>query len=276
MNYESKRAEAVQLLMATDTQQAKLIKLYMGEIDRRQHGRTEYKPLLDNAEMDILYTTLTPAGKKKVAELLTKRNNVTRAASELEYMALLIRSKLHLIMERFTRWGDIEIMEAAINMALLAVPQPERYKRAGEIANRIDIYGCSQSVDRDGLLHISMEEATTQQDLTKELDMAREKLKSMLAGYKGCYQATLDYIKVNKLYMPVSMAIMREYESEVKDYCYNCGWGKYKQQPVSLQKISIDTIPTLQGLYGMAMDYDTVEMDKGGYDYMLATYFNKE
>ena len=280
--YESKREEALQMLMANDTPQPKLIRLYMGEIDRRQHSRiVEYKPLLDNAELDVLYRSLPQDSQKTIIKMLRCRQNVMDAALELNNMKVLICGKMNMIIAQLWQWGCIEAMEAAVNIALLAVPPKDRSDRAELIASNMELMGCSQTVE-DGLLKVKLAHPIESMGLADRIEMGKHEIPNMFAQYKGCYQAILDYIKKKKLFLPASTIILKEYEQELAGYFDNWGMEKYKANPIGIKTIKgfshtlADGIKTLQGLYGVIADYNAQKPDKGAYQYMLNTYFNKE
>lgn len=276
--YESRRQQA--LLMLEDnsgTTQGQLVRLYMSEVDRHQHtNRKDAEPLLDDGEMYTLhYKLLSPASREKITALLERRSRVMRAAQEMERIKLIIRSRMNLLSTYFVKLGNIETMEAAINMALLAVPEPDRSERAAQIANRIDLVGCSQTVDDKGLLRISIDDILEDTDMLQSLEQARKDIYIMLSQFKGCYNALMDYIKESKLdkVLPVSLTVLGEYEAEIANYGTGWNWEKYKIQPVNLQHAGLCSTPTLQGLYGFLPEYTTVEPEQGGYKYMYSTYF---
>lgn len=280
--HEENREKALQMLMDNDTPQQKLIRLYMGEIDHRQHSRNkEYKPSLDDAELDILFRSLPQSSQKTILNMLRYRQNVMDAALELNNMKVLICGKMNMIIAQLMQWSCIETLEAAVNMALMAVPEKDRSNQATLIADNVELMGCSQAVE-DGLLKITLAHPIESMGLADRLEMAKNEIPNMFAQYKGCYYATLDYIKKKKLFLPVSTTILKEYEQELAGYFDTWGMGKYKTNPVGIKTIKgfthtlEDGIKTLQGLYGIVADYNTLEPDKGAYQYMLNTYFNKE
>ena len=279
--YESRRLQALQMLEDNSgTTQGQLVRLYMSEVDRHHHSnRKDAEPLLDDGEMYTLhYKMLSPASREKVEELFKRRGRVMRAAQEIEHIKLIIRSRMYLISTYFIKLGNIETMEAAINMALLAVPEPDRSERAAQIANRIDLVGCSQTVDDKGLLRISIDDILEDTDMLQSMEQARTDIYTMLSQFKGCYNALMDYIKESKLdkMLPVSLKMLGEYEAEMVNYGNGWNWEKYKMQPVNLQHSGLYSTPTLQGLYGFLPDYTTVEPEQGGYNYMYSTYFSED
>ena len=271
------RGQALRLLNDPSTSQSLLIRLYMCEIDKHQHRRQrDFAPLLDDGELYTLhYKLLTPASREKVAELMSRRDRVMRAAREMEHLKMIVRSNMNLAINLLAQWGIIEAMETAVNMALLAVPEPDRSQRAAQIANRIDLNGYSQTIEAGGLIHIRLQDIFADGDIHTHLEAITEKTADMFAQYKGCHVAIMNYIKESKLLqlLPVSIAILDEYKDEVANYNKHWGWDKYNVQQVGVRQTNTDTTPSLQGLYGIVPDYETIEPDDRGYNYMYNTYF---
>jgi len=276
----SSREQALQLMNDPNASQSELIRLYMCEYDKNNHRiRKELAPLLDDGELyTIHYKLLTQRSREKVARLFESRNKVMEAAREMEHLRMLVRSRINLAISTLAQWSVIETMETAVNMALLAVPEPDRSQRATQIANRIDLIGFSQTVEDGGLIHIRLQDIFADGDIRTHLEQVTEDAADMFAKYKGCHIAIMEYITENGLLhlLPVSIAILKEYEDAVAYYSRHWGWDKYNIQQVGIHPTNIDTTPTLQGLYGIIPDYDTIEPDKTGYNYMYRTYFSED
>lgn len=273
------REQALRLLNDSSSSQSLLIRLYMCEVDKHQHSnRKDFTPLLDDGELYTLhYKLLTPASREKITELMNCRGRVMRAASEMEHLKMIVQSQLNLTISSLAQWGVIEAMETAVNMALLAVPEPDRSQRAAQIANRIDLNGYSQTVEDGGLIHIRLQDIFADGDIHTHLEEITEHLTDIFSQYKGCHTAVMEYIKESKLtqLLPVSIKMIREYEDEIASCSKQWGWDKYNIQQVGIRVPNADTTPTLQGLYGIVPDYDTVEPDERGYKYMCNTYFSE-
>lgn len=274
------REQALRLLTDNSSNQSQLIRLYMCEIDKHQHSRRkDFTPLLDDGELYTLhYKQLTAASRERVAALMSRRSRVMRAADELEHIKMIVRSNMNLTINLLAQWGIVETMEAAVNMALLAVPEPDRSQRAAQIANRIDLNGYSQTVEDGGLIHIRLQDIFADGDIHTHLEEITENTADMFAQYKGCHTAVMDYIAESKLLpmLPVSIKMMAEYEDEVANYSKHWGWDKYNIQQVGVRQTNTDTTPTLQGLYGIVPDYEAIEPDEKGYKYMYRTYFSED
>lgn len=271
------REQALELMNDTSTTEAQLTQLYMCELDINQHSRRkDFTPSLTAEEVEGLYQYLANNGSGKVVRLLQYRRNVMSAAEELEQMKWRVIGIWNSVFIELQQLEAIETMETAVNMALLAIPEPDRNAKAQQIANHIALAGCTQYVDDGGLIRITQEDITATGNYTSnKIEDIRNKIVSMFAEYKGCYTATMDYVRKKKLtsLLPVSLKMLEEYKNDIANYADACGWDKYKDMPINLRKLEYDRKPTIQGLYNIIPSYSTIKPNQKGYQYMCDTYF---
>lgn len=266
--FEKDRAEALRLLNDPNPNQAELIKLYIGELDRDLHR--EFTPLLNGEEFELMGQKLSNESIAAIIRLKHYRLNVMDAAQHLYNIKEKVKGVLAIIMAELRDWSNAESTEAAVNIALMALPLKPRHNRAKLIADNIQLLGCKASVE-NGLIHLQMLDP----GLKSKLETAKEETATMFSQYKGCYNAVKDYMKKRHLILPASTAILKEYEQELAGYYDTWGLNKYNTTPLGIEKLK-EGVTTLQGLYNIVASYKDAEPSQEAYQYMLKAFFNKE